>query len=96
MASLRLKSRILPQSYRWRKSPFGDPAEARSAMMRVKAYSLGWNREAEFHVPIAPHDQRISLEAGIVDRRGVLRRAKGSDHEELEGHEEKRELPFRG
>jgi hypothetical protein len=75
MASLRLTSKILPQSYRWRKSPFGDPAEARSAMMRVRAYSLGWNRETEFHVPIAPHDQRISLEPGIVDRRGVTRSA---------------------
>jgi hypothetical protein len=75
MASLRLTSKILPQSYRWRKSPFGDPAEARSAMMRVKAYSLGWNRETEFHVPIAPHDQRISLEPGIVDRRGVVTRS---------------------
>ena len=75
MASLRLTSRILPQSYRWRRSPFGDPAEARSAMIRVRAYSLGWNRETEFSIPIARYDQRISLEAGIVDRRGVITRS---------------------
>ena len=42
-------------------------------MMRVKAYSLGWNRETEFNVPIRSYDQRVSLESGIVDRRGVLR-----------------------
>jgi len=73
MASLRLTSQILPQSYRWRKTPFGDPAEARSAMVRVRAYSLGWNRQTEFSVPIEQHDQRLCLEAGIVDRRGILK-----------------------
>ena len=71
MASLRLTSRIIPESYRWRRSPFGDPAEARSAMIRVRAYSLGWNRQTEFPIPIETHDQRMSLEAGLVDRRGV-------------------------
>ena len=76
MASLRLTSRILPQSYRWRKTPFGDPAEARSALLRVKAYALGWNRETEFAVPVSGFDQRISLEPGIVDRRGVVGKEK--------------------
>jgi hypothetical protein len=71
MASLRLKSRILPQSYRWRKTPFGDPADARSAIIRVRAYSLGWNRETELPISIKPYDQRISLDAGLKDRRGV-------------------------
>ena len=71
MASLRLTSQILPQSYRWRKTPFGDPAEARSAMIRVRAYSLGWNRQTEFSIPVEAHDQRLSLEAGLIDRRGV-------------------------
>ena len=71
MASLRLTSKILPQSYRWRKTPFGDAAEARSAMIRVRAYSLGWNRETEFSIPITAHDQRMAIEAGLKDRRGV-------------------------
>jgi hypothetical protein len=71
MASLRLTSQILPQSYRWRKTPFGDPAEARSAMIRVRAYSLGWNRQTEFSISVEAHSQRMSLDAGLVDRRGV-------------------------
>ncbi|MFN2602826.1 MAG: hypothetical protein ABR582_08755 [Gemmatimonadaceae bacterium] len=73
MASLRLTSRILPQSYRWRKSPFGEPAEAKAAKIRVRAYSLGWSRETELSIPIMGHEQRAALEAGLVDRRGVLR-----------------------
>lgn len=72
MASLRLTSRILPQSYRWRKTPFGDPAEARSALVRVRAYALGWNRETEISVPVLSFDQRTALEAGVKDRRGVV------------------------
>jgi hypothetical protein len=72
MASLRVTSRILPQSYRWRKTPFGDPAEARSALVRVKAYALGWNRETEISIPVLSLEQRIALEVGVKDRRGVI------------------------
>jgi hypothetical protein len=72
MASLRVTSRILPQSYRWRKTPFGDPAEARSALIRVKTYALGWNREAEISIPILSFDQRMALQPGVKDRRGVV------------------------
>jgi len=71
MASLRVTSRILRDTYRWRKSPFGDPAEAQEVMIRVRAFSLGWNRSADFPVPVVPHDLRIGLEAGLKDRRGV-------------------------
>jgi hypothetical protein len=71
MASLRMTSQILRDTYRWRKSPFGDPAEAQDVMIRVRARSLGWNRSAEFAVPVIPYDLRISLDAGLVDRRGV-------------------------
>ena len=42
-------------------------------MIRVRAYSLGWNRQTEFPIPIEAHNQRVSLEAGLVDRRGILR-----------------------
>jgi hypothetical protein len=71
MASLRMTSQILRDTYRWRKTPFGDPAEAQDVMIRVRARSLGWNRSAEFAVPVIPYDLRISLDAGLVDRRGV-------------------------
>jgi hypothetical protein len=71
MASLRMTSQILRESYRWRKNPFGDPAEAQEAMIRVHAQSLGWNRSADISVPVVPYDLRMSIEAGLVDRRGV-------------------------
>src|SRR3954465_8530863 len=34
MASLRMMSQILRDTYRWRKTPFGDPAEAQDVMIR--------------------------------------------------------------
>jgi hypothetical protein len=71
MASIRLVSRIMPHSYVWRRSPFGDPAEACSASVKVRAQSLGWNKQAEFRVPVIPHDLRNSLEPGLPDRRGL-------------------------
>jgi hypothetical protein len=71
MASLRVTSQILRESYRWRKTPFGDPAEAQEAMIRVRARSLGWNRSADILVPVMPYDLRMSIEPGLVDRRGA-------------------------
>ena len=75
MASLRVTSQILRDTYRWRKTPFGDPAEAQEVMLRVRARSLGWNRSADFPVSVVPYDLRIGLEPGLVDRRGVLGKA---------------------
>ena len=71
MASLRITSQILRESYRWRKTPFGDPAEAQEAKLRVRVRSLGWNRSADFSVPVVPYDLRMSMEPGLVDRRGA-------------------------
>lgn len=73
MASIRLVSRIMPHSYVWQRSPFGDPAEACSATVKVRAQSLGWNRHTEFRVPIVQHELRTSLEPGLPDRRGIRR-----------------------
>lgn len=71
MASLRITSQILRESYRWRKTPFGDPAEAQEAKLRVRVRSLGWNRSVDFSVPLVPYDLRMSIEPGLVDRRGA-------------------------
>ena len=71
MASVRLVSRIMPHSYVWTRTPFGDPAEACSASVKVRAQSLGWNRHTEFRVPILGNELRASLEAGLPDRRGL-------------------------
>lgn len=73
MASVRLVSRIMPHSYVWRRTPFGDPAEACSASVKVRAQSLGWNRHTEFRVPIVQHDLRAALDPGLPDRRNGQR-----------------------
>ena len=73
LASLRLTSRLLPRSYRWRRDPFGDPAEAQLVVMRVRARSPGWNAATEFPIPVMPHELRLALEPGLADRRGVQR-----------------------
>lgn len=71
MASVRMVSRIMPHSYVWRSTPFGEPAEACSASIRVTAQSLGWNRHTDLRIPVLPHDLRVSLEPGLPDRRGM-------------------------
>jgi len=71
MASVRMISRITPHSYVWRRTPFGDPAEACSASIKVRAQSLGWNKSAELRVPVVEHDVRSALEPGLPDRRGM-------------------------
>jgi hypothetical protein len=66
-----MTSQILRETYRWKKSPFGDPGEAQEVMIRVRARSLGWNRGADFPVMVVPYDLRVALETGLRDRRGV-------------------------
>ena len=73
MASLRLTSRLLPHSYRWHRDPFGDPAEARMVIMRVRARSLGWNAHTEFPIAVMQNELRLALEPGLADRRGLRR-----------------------
>jgi hypothetical protein len=73
MASLRLSSRVLPNSYRWRRDPFGGPAVAQQAVIRVRAQAPGWNAETDLSIPISHHELRLSLDASLADRRGVRR-----------------------
>ena len=71
MASLRLTSRLL--HYRWRRTPFGDPACAEDATVRVSARAVGWNAHANFPIPVMHHELRLSLESELADRRGLPR-----------------------
>lgn len=70
-APLRIASRILPEGYRWRLGPFGGPAEVESALVRVQVNGLGVNAWAEFSLPVVQYEVRLSLEPGLVDRRGA-------------------------
>ena len=71
MASLRLTSRLM--RYRWRRTPFGDPAEAQEATVKVHARSVGWNAHTELLIPVLHHELRLSLESELADRRGLPR-----------------------
>jgi len=73
MASVRLTSRILPHSYRWRPDPFGDPAELEEATVQVRARAMGWNEHTQFRLPVMRHDLRLSLDPELTDRRGRVR-----------------------
>jgi hypothetical protein len=70
-APLQLSSRILPEGYRWRPGPFGGPAEVESALVRVQVNGLGVSAWAEFSLPVIQDEVRLSLEPGLVDRRGA-------------------------
>lgn len=70
-APLRLVSRISPEGYRWRLGPFGEPAEVEAAVVRVRVSAMGLSAEAEFPLPVVHHEVRLSLESGLVDRRGA-------------------------
>lgn len=71
MSALRLESRLLPHSWRWRRTPFGDPAEARDVRVRVRARALGWNASTELAIPVTTHELRLSLDSELADRRGA-------------------------
>jgi hypothetical protein len=71
MASLRLTSRLL--HYRWRRTPFGDPACAEDAVVRISAKAAGWSAHTDFPLPVLHHELRLSLESELADRRGLPR-----------------------
>jgi hypothetical protein len=71
MASLKLQSRLL--HYRWRRTPFGEPADAQDVTVRVGAAAAGWSTHAVFPIPVMSHELRLSLESALADRRGLPR-----------------------
>ncbi len=73
VAALRLASWLLPEGVKWRPDPFGGPAEPAGVRFRVEATSLGLESRAEFTIPVVQHAFRLSMEPGLVDRRGAGR-----------------------
>lgn len=78
MAALRLATRITPDAYRWRDDPFGDPAEAQEVRLHAEVRALGWHKQAMFTLPVQSHDLRLSLDPGVVDRRGRVTTARSA------------------
>jgi hypothetical protein len=74
MASVRVSTRIRAADYRWRPDPFGAPAEVERVTVRASVTALGWSREAEFSLAVAPYELRLSVEPALADRRGAAAR----------------------
>jgi hypothetical protein len=73
LSSLRVSSSLDPRSYQWQRTPFGEPAVASTALVRVRARAMGWNSHTQFLVPILHHELRLTLDQGLPDRRGAHR-----------------------
>ena len=73
LSSLRLTSSLDPSGYRWRRTPFGEPAHTTEVRVRVDARALGWSHHAQFLLPVMHHEPRLSLDPGLADRRGIKR-----------------------
>jgi len=69
-ASLRLRSRYLPERFDYAPSPFGDPARLRAVTLVVDAIASGWNASTTLTLPFDSHDVRSALDPGLADRRG--------------------------
>ncbi len=70
VAALRVRSRLAPEAYRWRRGPFGEPAEVEAATVCVRAASPGWSAETRCDLAVSSDDPRAALDPGLVDRRG--------------------------
>lgn len=74
VASLRLRSVLVPEAYRWRHNSFGEPAEVEGVRVEVEAASLGWSGHTSFWLPVLARPVRLATDPLLVDRRGVVRK----------------------
>lgn len=79
LATLRVASRILPDSYRWERGPFDNPAAPVEATVEVRARTLGWNANARVVLPVSRYELRLSLDPELADRRGIDRVARSNE-----------------
>lgn len=73
VAHLRMRTAYDPGGFRWRRGPFGEPAILESVVVRARLESMGLDRKVRFRLGVEYHDERLSLEPRLVDRRGVRR-----------------------
>jgi hypothetical protein len=75
-AHLRVRSRMPPDGYRWRRGPFGERSEVEAVTIEVEASALGWSGRTRFVLPVLGHRGRVALDPLLVDRRGVRKRSR--------------------
>ncbi len=73
VSHLKIRTAFDPGGFRWRRGPFGEPALLESVVVRARLESMGLDRRVRFRLGVEHHDVRLSLEPGLVDRRGVRR-----------------------
>lgn len=73
MAALRLSARATPGSFVWSRDLCEEPVAVESVRLKVRAAAAGWVRESEVVLEVANHEHSLSLEPGLVDRRGAAR-----------------------
>jgi hypothetical protein len=73
VSHLRVRSCFDPVGFGWRRGPFGEPAALESVAIRARIQSMGLDRTVRFRLPVEVHGVRLSLEPGLVDRRGTRR-----------------------
>lgn len=73
VSHLKVRTVFDPDGFRWRRGPFGEPAALESVRVRARLESMGLDRRIRFRLTVEHHDVRLSLEPGLVDRRGVRR-----------------------
>jgi hypothetical protein len=71
VAHLRVRTRLIPEAYRWRRDAFGEPVEVETVRVEVEASSLGWSGRTGLDLPVRSHAARLAPEPRLVDRRGA-------------------------
>ena len=83
-ARLKVESWYRPDAHVWREGAFGEPVEVVSMGVVTRVTGTGWLRTVNLQLPVQDHAYRLSLDPGLVDRRGVGRRASGVGEVRLE------------
>jgi len=73
LAAVRILGRVGPESFRWRRNEWGEPIEVESVSLKVRVVASGWSRESDVVLVVTDHEHRLSVDAGLADRRGAGR-----------------------
>lgn len=73
MAALRIEGKMSARNFRWRCNALGEPTEVESVSLQLRVMAGGWDRESEVILKVVDHENTLSLEPGLADRRGVSR-----------------------